>query len=257
MAETWPGSLPQYINRNGFSYSLSNSSISSNMSTGYAKRRKKYTGQYATYTVSIDMTQTQADIFEQFFNNNLGYGVEEITFPDPLFIDATIDARVKAGADGNPYSFGVYGDNDQVILSMELERLITGYSTVSTALWPITLPTCPQFSGYTNNTQSGLIRDSDESTGVVNVRRRFTAVTRTHNVTFILTRAELDIFFNFYASLGYGCKSFVAPWPINDGATMKARFDASQGYTVAYHGETELFEVSFVWEELPPVKEWI
>lgn len=257
MAELWPVSLPQYVNRDGFSYTVSNSSISSSMSTGYAKRRKRFTGQYATYSVSMQMTQTQADTFEQFFNNNLGYGVEEITFPDPLFLTSTINARVKAGEGDMPYTFNVYGDNEQVILSMELERLISGYTSVSTTVWPVTLPTCAQFMDYYNTMQSGIVRDTSYDSGVIDVRRRFTAVTRFHNVSFIFTRAELVIFFNFYASLGYGAKSFTAPWPIDDTQTMKARFDASNGYTVNYYEDTELFQVSFVWEELPPVKEWV
>ena len=257
MAETWPGTLPQYVNRDGFSYSLSNSSLSANMSTGYAKRRKKFTGQYASYTVSMQMTQTQADIFEQFFNNNLGYGVVTMDFPDPLFLDPTIEVRIKAGVDSNPYSFNVYGDNDDVVLSMELERLISGYTTVSTATWPSTLPDCPIYNDYMNSTQSGVLRDSDYAGGVINVRRRFTAVTRYHDVTFVMDRTQLDTFFNFYASLGYGSKNFTAPWPIDNIQTMKARFDASSGYTVEYYRDTELFTVSFVWEELPPVKEWV
>lgn len=257
MAETWPSTLPQFVNRDGFSYTLSNSAISASMSAGYAKRRKRFTGQYATYSVSIQMTQAQADTFEQFFNNNLGYGVVNIDFPDPLFITSTIEVRIKASKDTNPYSFSPYGDNDEVVLSMELERLISGYSSVSITSWPSTLPSCPLFNNYTNTAQSGIIRDSNYNNGLIDVRRRFTAVTRYHDVSYLFTKDQLVTFFDFYASLGYGAKTFIAPWPINDIYTMKARIDAGHGYAVEYYGDTNLFLVSFIWEELPPVKEWV
>lgn len=254
--QTWPVSLPEYVDRGSFSYSLSSSSLSTTMSTGYDKRRKKFTGQYATYQVSMQMTQTQADTFEQFFMNNLGYGVVLFNFPDPFFITSTIEVRIKAGKDEVPYSFSPYGESEDVTLSMNLERLITGYTPVTVTEWPTTLPQCPQHSSYNNEMQSGIIRDSNYNQGIVSVRRRFTAVTRKHSLSFIMTRAELETFFNFYASLGYGSLAFTAPLPIEDGLTMKARFDTTNGfgYTVNYYNETDLFDVKFIWEELPLIK---
>lgn len=254
--ETWPSTLPQYVNRDDFSFSLTNSAISQSMSTGYDKRRKRFTGQYATYDISMQVTQEQAALFEQFFNNNLGYGTVWFDFPDPLFIDDTIEVRVVCGEDTDPYSYTTYGDNEQLVLSFSIERLITGYTSVTATTWPTTLPQTPQYSDYNTSTQSGVVRDSDEDSGYLDVRRRFTAVTKYHNMSFIMTREQLVIFFNFYASLGYGAVDFTAPWPNDDNYTMRARFTAGDGYTVEYYDETDLFSVAFTWEELPTIRDW-
>lgn len=253
MAETWPGTLPQYVNRDGFSYSVSNPSLTFVMSTGYTKRRKKYSGQYANYKVLMDMTRDQLDIFEQFFNNNLGYGVVAINFPDPLFLTSTIEVKIKTYTDMVPYTVVPFGDNDDVVVSFELEQLVTGYNTVSIGAWPTSLPDCPQYFNYSSEVQSGIIRDTS---GYVNVRRRFTAVTRYHNMSMILTPTELETFIDFYGSLGYGSKSFNAPYPADPIQTIKARFDAGKGYSLEYYNDTNLFLVSFIWEELPPLLGW-
>lgn len=257
-SETWPGTLPQYVDRESFTYTMTSSSLSTNMSTGYAKRRKRYTGQYAYYDVTMKMTRAQADIFEQFFNNNLGYGVVLFNFPDPLFIESTIEVKIFASKNEAPYSFSVYGDNDQVVLSMRLERLITGYTTISHNTWPSSLEDCPLYPNYSVTTQSGLVRDQDPLQGYMSVRRRFTAVIRRHTIEFLFTRTQLQTFFNFYYSLGYGSLSFEAPYPFDSSLNMKARFDTSDGYgfTVGYYNDTDLFSVQFVWEELPLLKEY-
>lgn len=256
--QEWPSSLPQLVDSGSFSYSLSSSSISTKMSTGYDKRRKKFTGQYGTYKVSMHMTQTQADTFEQFVNNNLGYGVVLFDFPDPFFITPTIEVRLKAGSEESPYTFTPYGESDQVILSMSLERLIPNYSSVAISIWPSTLPQCPLHGSYSNEIQSGIIRDTDYSKGNVSVRRRFTAVIRKHKLTYLMSRSQLITFFNFYASLGYGSLSFTAPHPMEEGNTMKTRFDTNNGfgYTVKYYNSTDLFAVDFIFEELPLLKEF-
>jgi hypothetical protein len=254
--ETWPSTLPQYVDRGSFVFGLSASSISTGMSTGYAKRRKRFTGQYATYAVSMIVTDEQADIFEQFFNNNLGYGVVFMDFPDPLFLTDTIEVRIKAGSGDVPYTFVPYGDTELWILSFELERLISSHSSVSTDSWPSALPTCPLLNGYTSEVQSGIVRDSNYSSGVIETRRRFTATYRGHGVSFLLTGEQLQTFVNFYASLGYGSLSFEAPYPNDPSTTMEARFDTSGGiaYTVGYYNDTNKFIVSFIWEELPSLQ---
>ncbi len=251
--QTWPTSLPQYVDRDSFSYTLSASSISQGMSTGYDKRRKRFTGQYAVYAVTMNVTNEQADTFEQFFNNNLGYGTEYMDFPDPLFIDDTIEVRLVAGQGDVPYSFTPYGDTDLWILSFSLERIISSYNSVSIDTWPSTFPTCPLLDNYSAENQSGLVRDTEYSTGAINVRRRFTAVYRGHTVSFIFTRDQLSDFFDFYASLGYGSKSFQAPYPLDPTTYMKARFDTSDGiaFDVSYYSDSQLFQVDFIWEELP------
>lgn len=255
--ETWPSTLPQYVNEGGFQFALSLSSYTTGMSTGYAKKRKKYTGQYATYSVTMNCTLEQLDTFEQFFYNNLGYGVVLFDFPDPLYLSPTIEVRIKGDREGAPYSIKPYRDSEDYVLSFQLERLISGYTTVPISTWPSTLPQCAVLSSYRDNPQSGIIRDTNYSTGFINVRRRFTAISKMFSLAYVMDLTQLETFFNFYASLGYGSLDFIAPYPTDEARTMRSRFENTSGYQVEYYNGVDLFLVSCVVEELPLIKEYI
>ncbi len=58
-----------------------------------------------------------------------------------------------------------------MILGMELERLIPNYSSVAITTWPTALPQCSIHSSYSNEIQSGIVRDASYGKGKVNVAK--------------------------------------------------------------------------------------
>jgi len=245
--------LPQYV-QDDLTVDFYTPSISTSMSTGYDKRRRRFTGQYVTYSVSMLMTLSQLDIFESLFNNELGYGVVAIDFPDPLYLEDTIEVKVYADSSTEPYTITPYGDKDgeRVLVSFDLERLVESYTTVTSDTWPSSIPQCPLEDGYSCSTQSGTIRDSDKDAGFISTRRRFTAVIRTHEVSFAMNTTELSTFLNFYYSTGYGSTAFTAPYPFDfESKTMRTRFNSGEGFSVSYLNDVDTFTVSCTWEELP------
>lgn len=65
--------------------------------------------------------------------------------------------------------------------------------------WPVTLPTAPEGNGYQEQAPNTLIRSHMEA-GPPKVRQRFTAGVRPFTMTFILTKAQVEILDAFYVN---------------------------------------------------------
>jgi hypothetical protein len=120
----WPSSLPQYPQKGGFSKAPASQVISTSMSIGPAKRRKRYTKNYNVYSMTFEMTLDQFEDFEYFFKNDLGYGVVNFNIPDPFHITTTLDVRIVASQGSNPYTVTQWGDlYDSVLVTLNLREL--------------------------------------------------------------------------------------------------------------------------------------
>lgn len=121
---TWPSSLPQYPQRNGATKAPFSETLTTSMSVGYSKVRRRYTGTYYTYNLIYEMTLTELSDFEDFFEGDLGFGVNSIELPDPFFISSTITGYIVANQDEDPYSITPYNElDDTVLLSFSFREL--------------------------------------------------------------------------------------------------------------------------------------
>lgn len=120
--------------------------------------------------------------------------------------------------------------------------------------WPANVPDKFEQGSYGSNPQSAIIR-TEMSTGYPKVRRRFTAISKYHNGSIIMTTTEKEAFETWFNSIGgYGTEEFTFSNPQDIASTITCRFviDAgSKPYDVKPDGETGDWVISFDLEELP------
>lgn len=68
---TWPTSLPQHVLEQGYTERMQDNRIESAMDSGPAKARRRFTTQLRSFSVTVQMTPEQADIFEVFYETTL------------------------------------------------------------------------------------------------------------------------------------------------------------------------------------------
>lgn len=248
----WPTSLPQNVIR-GVTCSPNSNTINTNNSTGYDKRRPRHTKRYRNYSIGLELSQSQYEDFLDFFHLDIGYGTLSFNFPDPLFIETTIELRIISSSNNDPFTVSPLGDTDYLQLSFDAESIDERVPTGTPSnIWPLQLPELPLHDGFSQKEQSGVVRDQNADNGIINVRRRFTAVTKTDSVNFVFNKTELIIFEAFYVDQGFGTLPFTIKNPLNVLESIKVRF-TSQPYTIEYDNDTLDYSVSFNVEQLPQV----
>ena len=94
---TWPASLPQTL-----LYDLTEKrqagKVRSQMDTGPAKQRKRFTATVKEYVGALILTQAQLATFKTFYETTLGEGVDSFTWVDPF---TEVSASLRFG-DGEP-----------------------------------------------------------------------------------------------------------------------------------------------------------
>lgn len=71
---TWPNTLPQYVLESGYSEQIQDQTIESQMETGPAKIRRRFTKSLRQYQMSLYMTAAQAVTFESFWQSTVNGG---------------------------------------------------------------------------------------------------------------------------------------------------------------------------------------
>lgn len=84
MAQPWPASLQQKLNSSGFEMIPGNPTIRSDMDTGPAKVRSRYTDAIDVYRASILLDFSEHDDFMTFYKTSLNNGVNTFEFTDPF-----------------------------------------------------------------------------------------------------------------------------------------------------------------------------
>ena len=84
MAATWPASLQQVLNEQGFTYEIGDTAIRSEMETGMPKVRRRFTKPINKLSCSILLNISQYSTFSVFFNTTLNGGVNTFNFNNPL-----------------------------------------------------------------------------------------------------------------------------------------------------------------------------
>lgn len=80
---TWPVTLPQAFDNDGYSYEPAENRIISSMDAGAGKQRQKYTAVPFFHSGKMLMTMAQLSTFRAFVANDIGYA-NDFVFPNPL-----------------------------------------------------------------------------------------------------------------------------------------------------------------------------
>ena len=84
MAVAWPGALQDKLNEQSFGIRKGSTTIRSDMDTGPAKVRRRFTRSVDMFTASIDLTTSEFSTFETFFNTTINGGVTIFEFDHPI-----------------------------------------------------------------------------------------------------------------------------------------------------------------------------
>lgn len=122
------------------------------------------------------------------------------------------------------------------------------------ANWPTQLPQMFEAASYGFAPQSGVIRTSMD-TGPDKVRRRFSAVTKVHSGSMIVSKTDLETYFFpfFHTTIVEGTLEFNFQDPLDDLSTIAVRFVTKVGKKpYAYKQYTpETVRLAFILEEIP------
>lgn len=114
MAISWPSNLPELPEAEGFSEAPDSGVIRTEMDTGPAKTRRRFTATTCGIKVKYAVTQTQSLIFDSFHKTTLYGGALSFLWTNPRS-GLEITVRIKG------YS---YSNNDtQRYLNLDLEQL--------------------------------------------------------------------------------------------------------------------------------------
>lgn len=81
----WPDTLPQYVDQDGYTQTIKNPLIRTDMEAGPAKVRLRYTAIPEEFNISLVMTKTQfVDTFITFFKRDIHYGADIFTWRHPV-----------------------------------------------------------------------------------------------------------------------------------------------------------------------------
>jgi hypothetical protein len=92
--DTWPISLQSKLETNGFTKKLGDTTVSTDMGVGPAKRRARFTRGIDVYTCQVTLDFSEVQTFETFYKTTLGNGVLPFTFTDP-FTETTSTYRFQ------------------------------------------------------------------------------------------------------------------------------------------------------------------
>lgn len=70
----WPATLPDFVLEAGFQESFPDQSIESPVDAGPAKVRRRFTASIRTFRMTIQMTEAQANIMDEFYEDTLAGG---------------------------------------------------------------------------------------------------------------------------------------------------------------------------------------
>lgn len=116
----WPSTLPQSMEKTSYSLTPQSGVIRTDMETGYAKQRRRFTATVKTMSgATFIMDKDQLDIFETWFYDTLGI-VNYFNLPDPRDVEnSTIEVRITDG------TYSVTPESDTLFweVSLNLEMM--------------------------------------------------------------------------------------------------------------------------------------
>lgn len=121
----WPFTLPQEYQQSGFSVTPQGVLLRTKMDSGPPKVRRNYTGGISDLSGNMVMTNDQLNTFIDFFENDLGYGVNIFNLPNPINLEKLVEVRFKISLGQTPYSAVPYEDSTEWIVTINLASDLT------------------------------------------------------------------------------------------------------------------------------------
>lgn len=124
LAVDWPTTLPKGFEADSYGHAPGSGIIRTDMDTGYAKTRLRYTAFMDEHSGRMIMTKALYDSdFLPFFRNDIARGTIPFDFPNPLDGGATeIEVRWRVESGSPPYSLKQYSPSE-VEINFVLEEL--------------------------------------------------------------------------------------------------------------------------------------
>ncbi len=83
MAVSWPSDLPFLVLREGYEEGFKDIALYTKMDSGATKRRRRFSDAPEKYTLPIEFTSVQLDIFKEFYRVDLKGGSLSFSNPHP------------------------------------------------------------------------------------------------------------------------------------------------------------------------------
>lgn len=122
MTVAWPSTVPDDFQSSGYGYEAQSGVIRTNMDTGPAKVRRRFTAVTKNHKGSIVMTKTEFATWESWFEVSIAYGSLTFTMTNPL-TGSSMTCRMVVPSSGKAYSFVPESGTDRGVLSLEIEVL--------------------------------------------------------------------------------------------------------------------------------------
>ena len=82
--ETWPATLQELINEEGFNYTFGETAIISQMDTGPTKKRRRFTKGIDDMSCTINLPKSLYATFYTFYDVSINGGVDTFYFDHPI-----------------------------------------------------------------------------------------------------------------------------------------------------------------------------
>ena len=116
----WPTGIPDTFESSGFAYDSDSGVIRSDMDSGPAKVRRRFTSTPKNMKGTIIMTRAQFQLWEIWFEDVIYHGSLSFTMTDPVNT-GTMTVRLVTGSSSKPYSWTANGLD--VSLTITVEKL--------------------------------------------------------------------------------------------------------------------------------------
>jgi len=83
MTLLWPEELPKFVSTDGYGEAPVSQVLRTSMATGPQKQRRRVSKKIVNLSATVLMTTEQVEIFESFFDNDIGGGSLEFLFMSP------------------------------------------------------------------------------------------------------------------------------------------------------------------------------
>lgn len=103
---SWPASLPQFVQEQGYDESLPDQTVESPMDSGPPKSRRRFTTAFRPLRVTIWCTAEQAEDFEEFYMDDCAAGSLSFTWVHPRTQQAATFRFRKPAPKPQPFGAG-------------------------------------------------------------------------------------------------------------------------------------------------------
>lgn len=116
---SWPGTLPDFVLTQGYQEGFATGGLlRTEMETGPAKRRNRFTASPRNLDVTLTLTSAQVDAFDSFYETDLAGGAASFDYTHPR-----TGAAITAAFRKEPQPVTPHSTSGNYLLRMELEIL--------------------------------------------------------------------------------------------------------------------------------------